>query len=208
MKHLYSYAVLLLMAVAPVALTSCDDDPDYYWWNDWDWGGNYNNRPDDKDADEEDFWVQMAQTLAGQWRGDMRAYQLDEKGNAIDSLDVSTDIEFKQANSRAVYGTGTQWDYIKPQHSDKADYTRDFNWSINTTNGEITLLYTKDNYAMTINYNDLNLNSRSFTGWLWATDGSEVDDFWFDRYQESNAKASGLTAPRPKVTKIKVVMLN
>ena len=105
MKHLYSYAVLLLMAVAPLALTSCDDDPDYYWWNDWDWGGNYNNRPDDRDADEEDFWVQMAQTLAGQWRGDMRAYQLDEKGNAIDSLDLSTDIEFKQANSRAVYGT-------------------------------------------------------------------------------------------------------
>ena len=103
--------VAALLVAAPLALTSCgDDDPD--WWGyDWDWGQNYNNRPDDENVDEQDFWIAMAQTLAGQWRGDMRAYQLDDKGNAVDSIDYSTDIEFKQANSKAVYGTGTQWDY-------------------------------------------------------------------------------------------------
>lgn len=207
MKRFYSLLVAALLVAAPLALTSCGDDAPDWWGYDWDWGQNYNNRPDDENVDEQDFWIAMAQTLAGQWRGDMRAYQLDDKGNAVDSIDYSTDIEFKQANSKAVYGTGTQWDYDVANKSDKPDFTREFNWNINTTNGEITLLYTKDNYAMTINYNDLNLNQRTFTGWLYATDGSEVDDFWFDRYT-GNAKAAGPQKPKAKVTRVKVVMLN
>ena len=50
----------------------------------------------------------MAQTLNGQWRGDLKAYQVDEHGVAVDSIYYSTDIEFVQYNSTAISGTGTQ----------------------------------------------------------------------------------------------------
>lgn len=48
-------AFKIMMAVAaiaamPMLFTSCDDDPDY-WYDDWTWGNNYNNRPDDDDVD-------------------------------------------------------------------------------------------------------------------------------------------------------------
>ena len=42
---------------------------------------------------------------------------------------------------------------------------------------------------MRVAYDDLNLNDRTFTGYLWSSAGGEVDDFWFNRYTE-NAKAA------------------
>jgi hypothetical protein len=57
---------------------------------------------------------------------------------------------------------------------------------------------------MRIAYNDLNLNDRTFTGYLWSSDGDEVDDFWFDRYT-GNAKAATRGADKSK-THWKVVM--
>ena len=55
-------------------------------------------------------------------------------------------------------------------------------------------------YVMRVSYDDLNLDNRTFTGFLWASDGYEVDDFWFDRYKETRA------AVRKNVKKIKFVM--
>ncbi len=98
-----TYKIMMAVAVIaalPLLFTSCDDDPDYWyddWYDGWTWGDDYNNRPDDN-VDNEDFFVAMAKTLNGQWRGSMRAYELDEQGVAVDSIDYSTDIEFKQYN--------------------------------------------------------------------------------------------------------------
>ena len=53
----------------------------------------------------------------------------------------------------------------------------------------------------------MNLSDRTFTGYLYATDGSEVDDFLFNRYTENNAKGDlGAEAEQPKVMKLKMVM--
>ena len=68
----------------------------------------------------------MAQTLNGQWRGSMRAYELNEQGVVVDSIDYSTDIEFVQYNNTAISGTGTQYDY-NPQTNEK-ELQRDFTW--------------------------------------------------------------------------------
>lgn len=209
MKKMYSYVTLLLLASVAISLTSCDDDPWYddRWYDDWTWGNDYNRRPDDNNVSEQDFWQQMAATIAGQWRGGMRAYQLDEKGYAVDSVDFSTDIEFNLANNNATYGNGTQWDYYTTNNSNEADFTRAFTWSINTTSGDITILYTETKYAMLIPYDEMNLSDRTFTGYLYATDGSEVDDFLFNRYTENNAKGDlGAEAEQPKVMKLKMVM--
>lgn len=207
----------IMMAVAaiaamPMLFTSCDDDPDYWyddWYDGWTWGDDYNNRPDDN-VDNEDFFVAMAQTLNGQWRGSMWAYELDEQGVAVDSIDYSIDIEFKQYNSSAISGTGTQYDY-NPQTGEK-EFQRDFTWYIDPKTGDIYLTYkevheggTTSDYVMRIAYDDLNLNNRSFTGYLWSSDGKEVDDFWFDRYTGSSAKAATRATAKGK-THWKVVM--
>jgi len=209
-----TYKIMMAVAVIaalPLLFTSCDDDPDYWyddWYDGWTWGDDYNNRPDDN-VDNEDFFVAMAQTLNGQWRGSMRAYELDEQGVAVDSIDYSTDIEFKQYNSSAISGTGTQYDY-NPQTGEKK-FQRDFTWYIDPKTGDIYLTYkevheggTTSDYVMRIAYDDLNLNNRSFTGYLWSSDGKEVDDFWFDRYT-GNAKAATRGSDKGK-THWKVVM--
>lgn len=195
--------MFLVLIAAPLALASCGTEDDGYWYNDYKFSGN-NNRPND--VSDEDFFVAMAQTLAGQWRGDMRAYQLDDDGNAIDSIDYNTDIEFKQYNSRSISGTGTQWDYNPADNS--LEFERPFTWNIDPQTGNIYLLYTEtnsdgttSNYRMMINYNDLNLDNRTFTGYLWAEDGYEVDDFLFNRYS-TRAGSTSTTG----VKKLKIVM--
>lgn len=174
----------------------------------------------DSNTDDEDFCVSMAQTLAGQWRGELVAYELDTAGVVLDSLLYSTDIEFKQYNSKSISGTGTQYDYEittdaeGKQHIAVEPFTRNFTWYIDPNNGTIYLTYkeqhsdgTTNDYVMTIAYDDLNLNDRTFTGYLWSADGAEVDDFWFDRYTgESNAKSAQPAADDHKVVKLKLVM--
>lgn len=200
----------IMMAVAaiaamPMLFISCDDDPDY-WYEDEFRGDDYNNQSDD---DSQDPLLLMAQTLNGKWRGDMRAYEVNEQGVAVDSIDYSTDIEFVQYNNTAISGTGTQYDY-KPQ-TDYLEKQRDFTWYIDPKTGDIYITYknvheggSTTDYVMRIAYNDLNLNDRTFTGYLWSSDGAEVDDFWFDRYN-GNAKAATRGTDKGK-THWKVVM--
>lgn len=203
MKAFKIMMAVAVIAAMPMLFTSCDDDPDY-WYDDWTWGNDYNQRPDDDDVDNQDFFVAMAQTLNGKWRGDMRAYEVNEQGVAVDSIDYSTDIEFVQYNNTAISGTGTQYDY-KPQ-TDYLEKQRDFTWYIDPKTGDIYITYknvheggSTTDYVMRIAYNDLNLNDRTFTGYLWSSAGGEVDDFWFDRYT-GNAKAATRAPTRARHT--------
>lgn len=194
-----------VIAAMPMLFTSCDDDPDY-WYEDEFRGDDYNNQSDD---DSQDPLLLMAQTLIGKWRGDMRAYKVNEQGVAVDSIDYSTDIEFVQYNNTAISGTGTQYDYSS--QTDYLEMQRDFTWYIDPKTGDIYITYknvheggSTTDYVMRIAYNDLNLNDRTFTGYLWSSDGAEVDDFWFNRYN-GNAKAATRGADKGK-THWKVVM--
>ena len=218
MKTMKMMWALLLLAV-PMMLTSCDDwEPDWYYH--YNYGGNYRGDGRPSGGDDEDFCVNMAQTLAGQWRGELMAYEIDTAGVAVDSILYSTDIEFKQYNSKSISGTGTQYDYEVTyddkgkQHIAEEPFTRNFTWYIDPNNGTIYLTYkeqqsdgTTHDYVMTIAYDDLNLDDRTFTGYLWSADGAEVDDFWFDRYKgDHGAKSAQPAADGPKVVKLKLVM--
>lgn len=207
MKTVRIMMAIAAIAAMPMLFTSCDDDPDY-WYDDWAWGRDYNYRPNDGNVDDQDFLIAMAQTLNGQWRGSMRAYRLNGQRQAIDSVDYSTDIEFVQYNSSAISGTGTQHDY--DPYTGIKQYQRDFTWYIDPKTGDIYLTYKSQeqdgsysDYVMRINYDDLNLNNRSFTGYLWSSDATELDDFWFDRY--SNGTRATRSAGS-KATKWEVVM--
>jgi hypothetical protein len=201
MKRTTILCVLAIMMATPMFLTSCDDDDywydDGYWYDDWAWGDDYNNRPDDENVDNQDFFVAMAQTLAGQWRGTLTAYAYDEDGVVVDSAYYETDMEFVQYNNQSISGTGTQWDFTPG--TDNCEFQRDFTWVIDPKTGNINVSYKSTNddgsyssYTMVINYDDLSLDDRTFTGSLVSEQGDEIDDFWFDRYTEttraSNAK--------------------
>lgn len=215
MKNFKILAAAFMLMTLPMLLTSCDDDPYYddYWYNHYTWGHDYDDRPDDENISNEDFFVQMAQTLKGQWRGDMMAYALDEQGNVVDSVYYLTDIEFTPYNDNSITGTGTQYDYDGAT-GQQLLMQRNFSWYIETTTGNIYLTYKESNadgttsdYMMRIKYDDLNLNEREFTGYLWANDGKEVDDFLFERYYSNGAKATTTRATKTaKVKKIKFVM--
>lgn len=212
MKKITKFLFLGIVMALPFIFGSCDSDPYYddYWYDDWTWGDNYNNRPG-SNTSREDFFVEMARTLSGQWRGDMWAYEIDAQGYAVDSIFYSTDIEFVQYNSRSISGTGTQYDFNP--NNNQLEFQRNFTWYIDPSTGNIYLTYksrnddgTVSDYVMRIDYNDLNLNNRRFTGFLWASDGGEVDDFWFDRYTGSRAKSMPVT--RAKNTKVLKVVMN
>lgn len=207
MKRITTKILAVLLMTVPMLFASCSSDPWYYdyWYDDWSWGKDYQQRPDNGNVSDEDFLVSMAQTLAGQWRGDLMAYQLDDQGNALDSIYYKTDIEFKQYNNRSISGTGTQYDFHPD--TEKLELQRDFTWYIDPKTGDIYMTYKEQegdgsmrDYVMRVSYDDLNLDNRTFTGFLWASDGYEVDDFWFDRYKETRA------AVRKNVKKIKFVM--
>lgn len=205
MKVFKIMMAVAVIAAMPMLFTSCDDDPDY-WYEDEFRGDDYNNQSDD---DSQDPLLLMAQTLNGKWRGDMRAYKVNEQGVAVDSIDYSTDIEFVQYNNTAISGTGTQYDYNP--HTNEKELQRDFTWYIDPKTGDIYITYkvvheggSTTDYVMRVAYDDLNLNDRTFTGYLWSSDGAEVDDFWFDRYT-GNAKAATRGSDKGK-THWKVVM--
>lgn len=214
MKRTYRLMTMAAALVAAFTLTGCDDDDYWYDWYDdgYCWGGDNDYRGGEGQGSQTDFYVAMAQTLAGQWSGDLMAYEVDDQGVAVDSILYSTDIEFVQYNDQSVSGTGTQYDFLPG--ASQADLVRSFTWYIDTTDGSIYLTYKENtgNYVMRIVYDDLNLSDRTFTGYLWSEDGYEVDDFWFDRFGQDgyNAKAAtraGIAAPtKDKVKRIKFVM--
>lgn len=197
-------AAAAVLVTLPLTFGSCDD-PYYVVWDDG-YGWNGHHRPGENES--QDFYVQMAQTIAGQWRGSMRAYALDKNNVAIDSVDYDTEIEFIQYNRQSIAGTGTQYDYTP--HTNNVEYMRDFTWSIDTKTGDIHIIYKEigfDNvyhtYTMTIPYDQLNLDNHTFTGYLCSEDGTEVDDFWWNRYSSGTRAA---TAKAKDTVKWKVVM--
>ena len=148
MRKMMTLMAVVAITALPLALIGCEEEHYYRRDNHYYPNGNSQQRQ----SNDDDFWVAMAQTMAGKWRGTMRAYEIDKSGKAIDSIDFSTDIEFIQSNSRAINGTGTQYDFKKGNSSDNADYVRAFSWEIDRQSGDVYLTYKeqKGDYKMRI----------------------------------------------------------
>lgn len=172
-------AAMLAFVATTLVFTSCDND-DYWGYEPYYPGTDGSSHP----TERVDTVAEIAQMVTGQWRGDIRAYALDSVGNAIDSLDMETDIEFNLSGERATSGTGTQYDYYVNSTQEAPDMVRDFSWYVEDNTFDIYINYKEQggNYMMVIPYADMNLDDRTFTGYLYALDGSEVDDFFFNRY--------------------------
>lgn len=193
MKKMRTYMALALMALLPMAFTSCVEDhywvEDRPWYDDWDdnrwWNDDYANPTDD--------YVEMAQMLRGHWQGTLVAQGYDEQGKPIRDqyIEFNTDMEFDvYDNPQATFGRGLQRDY--EEGMDQPSFVRNFSWRIcnkekgEIKEGDIIIQYDgKDGqsaFEMVIPYDELYLDNKSFTGYMYATDGSETDNFNFLRY--------------------------
>lgn len=174
MKKIKTTLLMLSAILLPFMLGSCDcDDDDFY--------------PFEEPDDDYPALVAMAQTLNGKWKGDTYAVGFDENGGKVAQL-YYTEIAFHQVKRDAIFGRGMQYDY--EGNNQDPSFVRNFTWYIDERTGDIHVLYDGEggysDYEMIIDYDDMNLDQRAFTGFLIAKDNSEKDEFSWKRYM--NAK--------------------
>lgn len=114
MKRIYTYLTLLMLALAPAALTSCDDDPWYDdpygdWYDDYDWY----DRPFDHGSSQ---LVDMAQMLNGTWSGEARNVSY-ENGVKYETQ-IGVEFTFAQYTRNSNNGTGYETDYAQRYDAD------------------------------------------------------------------------------------------
>ena len=121
MKTITKFLAAMAVVAAPLALAGCDDDwddwDDYYYdpyyWNDyydnWSWNNNYN----DEYGSTNDRLLLEAQTLCGDWQGNMQYTYLDDQSKQRVTETYFTDMEFYQygSNANSLSGNGTETDY-------------------------------------------------------------------------------------------------
>ena len=182
MKRHFTLLAAVALAAASVSLTGCDvewydDYDDYGWWN-----STYRNPGDD--------WIDMADMLEGRWSGTLRAQGYDSRGYAIPSQYAvyDTQMEFRKASYNSVFGRGVQYDYSRDGGT--GNFSRTFTWHIDTYRGDVYIVYDGDrsnpDFEMVIPYDELDLDNRKFTGYMYAVDESETDEFYL--YRDSYSK--------------------
>lgn len=196
----FNYLLLIMLALMPLTLTSCDDDDDYWWnypyWGDG-WRDNHGGGQDDGgDTKDDAYWQEMAATLAGNWQGTTIATFTDSKTNKMVTVRYHTEINFSLAKDGATYGTGLQNDF--EGENTTATYSRPFQWFIDTSTGDVHLQYfdaqdIQTKYEMVISFDDLVLDQRRFTGKIVAVDGTETDNFDWNYFNTSSAKNITIT---------------
>lgn len=198
MKQILGKLAMAAMAMLAIGgMASCDDDDDWYYYDypyrdqagdgrdngSW-WNESYTDPSED--------YVEMANALRGHWSG-----SLDATGQ-VDSQTVTyhytTDVEFDQYQTGTVYGRGRQLDYLTDENDSLVlDMDRNFTWHIDTSNGNIVIVYDASGgnaaFTMTIpyesedsKYGGFHLDATEFFGTMFADDDSEFDDFDFQRY--------------------------
>ena len=95
MKRIYYFLTLAVMVLTPLAMTSCDDPYDDWWYDNPD---EWYDRPYDDGSDD---LVAMAQMLNGTWMGELTNEYTGEDGNRYQA-NMYVDFSFVQytANSR------------------------------------------------------------------------------------------------------------
>lgn len=165
MKKIYSFLAIALLALSPVLLTSCDTT--YYEYDRWE---------DERPYYSNNALLDMAQNLRGKWDGNVVA-QGRVNGQLVTER-FFTEIEFDQYDMNQPHGRGIQYDYASVD-APQAELVRKFTWSINRY-GDIILIYDKDNFKMTIPYNELNLDPDRFSGMMYGD--NDTEQFAFSRY--------------------------
>ena len=172
MKKINVFLVSFMVTILAIGLTSCDYD--YYdGYYDGEYYGAYNHN----NSSNLPTPVQMANVLRGTWRGKTKV-KYKENGQILTDM-LNTEITFRQTKLNATYGEGTQIDY----QNNSVVSSRRFTWNIDYATLDIVISYKKENgnvFTMRIDYDDLQLNNRTFSGEMEGY--NEVDEFDYRRY--------------------------
>lgn len=120
MKNIKSLLMLAAITVASMTFVSCDDDPWYdpYGWSnnygDWHWNNDYWNQGGNGNNQDGDERTAMAQTLCGEWGGEMDYSYINPDGESRSTDVYYTAMKFFQynQNSKSYSGEGVETDYL------------------------------------------------------------------------------------------------
>lgn len=152
MKKMKKILMLMAVAVTSFTFTACDDDPwddDYYWHDDYGWYDDYNHGGWGWDqggwnqgaqGSQNQRLLEEAQTLVGDWNGNVQLSELASDGNSRNNYQFDTNMIFYQDknNSNSLSGNGIEIDYATDGSDDQQ--TLKFSWYIDN-NGDIYIKY-------------------------------------------------------------------
>lgn len=202
MKTMKTYIVMLAAALMPFALTSCDPDDgwdyyDYYggWYDSYDW---YDDPFDYGTAE----MIEMARTVNGEWGGMITV--ADNNG----TYSYGADFGFYQYRANSLNGNGVEYRYeVLPDGTyDKTSPLGKwrFTWYIDPRSRNLYLKY-EGGQTYVIRYADLSLDAVAFDATMRGVNVNERDDLSLDRYTRSmtSADAKVCTMKMGKKTKAK-----
>lgn len=152
MKKMKKILMLMAVAVTSFTFTACDDDPwddGHYWHDDYGWYDDYNHggwgwdqggwNQGAQGSSNRDL-LEEAQTLVGDWNGNVQLSELASDGNSRNNYQFDTNMIFYQDknNSNSLSGNGIEIDYATDGSDDQQ--TLKFSWYIDN-NGDIYIKY-------------------------------------------------------------------
>lgn len=152
MKKMKKLLMLMAVAVTSFTFTACDDDPwddGHYWHDDYGWYDDYNHggwgwdqggwNQGAQGSSNRDL-LEEAQTLVGDWNGNVQLSELASDGNSRNNYQFDTNMIFYQDknNSNSLSGNGIEIDYATDGSDDQQ--TLKFSWYIDN-NGDIYIKY-------------------------------------------------------------------
>lgn len=199
MKKLTKTLLLLVIAAAPMAFSSCDSGNTYYedgrnWW--------VNNADDNADSDAK-YLKDLANTLRGHWEGAMRYEYNDDNGQRA-IAQFNAQIEFDQYDATGLGGRGREID-IATSNGKTETQTLNFTWKIDERTSDIYITYdsSKKKYRITMLDKESNLQSyldaNRFEGTMIGVNNTEYIDFKLARY--SYAKQGDMVFSRAAQTR-------
>ncbi|MBR4389286.1 MAG: hypothetical protein IKT00_08940 [Prevotella sp.] len=197
MKKLTSFFTMALLAATGLTFTACDEyyyDEPYYHYDDYGWDDHGRSG----DRYDRDYYIQLAQTMRGQWEGTIHTKYYDDDNRLVEG-NYFTDFQFDLYEANATKGRGLETDY----DGDECVYSVAFTWEIDLNSGDIYLDF-DDNRQMILD--EYHVDQNKFTGSMYSSKTGEVDDFSLTRYTFANENnifeaEEGAAASKAKVKK-------
>ncbi len=206
MKRTTKLLAILALVLAPMAMTSCDDEPgpwdqphQWQWYDDYNgyhWNNNYNNEYNSQDQ----TLLQEAQTLCGEWEGTMKYTYTDDQTSQRVTDEYYTNMKFFQYNSSSssLTGEGVEVDYLPSDPTQSQ--TLDFSWAVDEKTGDIYIKYKRSgttfvmdadskDHGFLLGLENNNSTNDVFFGWMIGT--SNVDDVIYIDLERVNTNAKG-----------------
>lgn len=173
MKKFTSLLAVALVAATSLTFVACDE---HYYYDDW--RGGYYDDGDRRANNDNDYFIQLAQTLRGQWEGTIHTKYYDDDNRVVEG-DYYTDFQFDYTNLKSLEGRGLESDY----EGNELVYQEAFSWYIDTESEDLILTFDGGRRMIVDNYH---LDANTFTGSMYSRETGEEDDFSLKRYTFAN----------------------